>query len=577
MTTYDASDDEQLGSSDPVVDGRYQIWPEGADKPKAYTRTTTHAGAIEDSRLLILHYGRQVAMAMAARPDYVELVLATDPNDKAALNKLCEKAVEAVGGNVRSNRGTAAHGFMARVLTHDKNVIVPASMLPDIDAMKGCLEAHKLTVIPDLIEVVLVCDELGVAGRCDLICVTEDGELAVVDHKTGDGLEQYGALKTAMQLAIYAHATTIYDPITRTHKPMPLVRQDVAYALSRPLGSDRCVLIEVDIVAGWKYAFELVPQVRAARNHGKRKTDSMFRVLDPPVVDGPRRTLSKEEAISGTEADTTPEVQDATQMIVETFTATVVEPDITPAQLLPTEPLRTWIVRRLEALKKHQHGSAANALKTRWPRGVPGFLGDHVHTDAELRAVAVVLDVVEADFGVAVGETNPETVVKLDQRTDAFVAALTPKAPPLSDIPDEGRLMSPEDIKALGTAIARLDPAVRPVLDSWVKEARELGVGFKITDKPTQRRFEIYRALIRLAALVEPDDCDLVKATIGSVIPDFGMPTDSIGYALGTLTIDEAVRLSDTATAVRRDPPVLTYDPDNGRVAWATPKSPEGD
>jgi hypothetical protein len=58
----------------------------------------------------------------------------------------------------------------------------------------------------------------------------------------------------AVQLAIYAHADTIYDPATKTHEAMPPVDQDKALVIHLPAGKATCTLYEVDIAAGWEAA-----------------------------------------------------------------------------------------------------------------------------------------------------------------------------------------------------------------------------------------------------------------------------------------------------------------------------------
>jgi hypothetical protein len=378
-----------------------------------------------------------------------------------------------------------------------------------------------------MIEVVLVCDELGVAGRCDLVCVNLDGEMVVVDLKTGDGLEEYARLKTSIQLAVYAHASTIYDPASRTHQPMRNVRQDVAYALHRPLGTDTCQLIEVDIVSGWKYANH-VTGTREARNHGNRTgPDCLFKVVADPA-------------------------------------------EITPGRLLPTEQLRTWILERLDTLKA-TNAVAAQAMRSRWPVNVPKFKDGHVHTDAELRALADVLDDVERGFQIGFGATDPKVIARDEGRTEAFVEAIHGGPGPVTLPPepvDEGAPISDEDYESVVAVLNRLDADVRAVLNGWVAEAHKAGVTFSLKANRTRRRHTIYRALIALAPLVDPD-LERVRACIAAVVDDAAQPAIPLGSAIGALTIAEAEQLCDIALAVRVDEPALTYDL-NGGVRWAT-------
>src|SRR5690606_24405228 len=71
--------------------------------------------------------------------------------------------------------------------------------------------------------------------------------------------------------------------------------------------------------------------------------------------------------------------------------------DAIPAAVADLER-RQWVAQRLEALKGHPQ--AAADMRAGWPAGVPGFLGGHQHTPAELAAVIARLDAVEARYGL---------------------------------------------------------------------------------------------------------------------------------------------------------------------------------
>lgn len=572
--TIDLEVADELEAEQLIVNGRYYIHPADGGKPKLYTRATSWAAMLEDSDQLRDWRCRRVAIGLGMRPDILAMVQATPADDKDSLNVYCEEAARAAGSLERANWGTAAHGFFSRI-NRGETLNVPPSLLADVQAAIDCLHRHGLTPVSDMIEQVLVCELLGVAGRDDVICVDSNGELIVCDLKTGDKLVEYAALQTAMQLAIYANSDTVYDHETRTHRPMPNVSKTVAYAIHQPLGTETCKLIKVDIAAGWKYASEVVTAVRAARNHGKRKSDSMFSVVPEPAT----WTFSG-TAYNGTDAEVTVVPEPVVRMIAtggnvvnyNGVRATTVDVSAemvhkATAETAETEAdpsLRDWILGRLKALDHGDHANARAAMKARWPHGVPGFRGGHQHTKTELDAIRMVLDVVEADFEIPFGESDP-TIVAPEP-----VAVVGRKLPPLID---EGPTVVRGATMDIFARIDALHPDVKMVLDGWAREAHAVGRNFSLKLVASRRRWNIYEAILALAPLIEFSDdavdTDLVRATIALVVADVAMPTTSIGEALGVLTIDEAARLVDIAKAVAADPPALTYDPGTGAVRWA--------
>src|SRR5690606_25497180 len=76
------------------------------------------------------------------------------------------------------------------------------------------------------------------------------------------GSIEFGALKIAMQLAVYSRSV-LYDPATRERTPLE-VDQDRAIVIHLPAGQGRCELHWVDIAAGWE-AVQVATQVRQWR------------------------------------------------------------------------------------------------------------------------------------------------------------------------------------------------------------------------------------------------------------------------------------------------------------------------
>ena len=95
--------------------GRYLIKPAGGGKPKAYTRATTWAKALDDQGGLINWSMRMCALGLVTRKDLYAQVAAARKDDRDALSKLVENAKEAGGGSEGAGLGTAEHKFTERV------------------------------------------------------------------------------------------------------------------------------------------------------------------------------------------------------------------------------------------------------------------------------------------------------------------------------------------------------------------------------------------------------------------------------------------------------------------------------
>lgn len=387
-----------------------------------------------------------------------------------------------------------------------EDVVVPDPWKADVEAYRQALVDAGLTVEPGLVERVVVLEQMGCAGTLDRVYRTADGRLVIGDVKTGQSLD-FSALSIAVQLACYANADTLYDLLAETHEPMVDVDKTTALVVHVPAGQGTAEVLEVDIAWGWQRA-ELAGAVRESRSAAKRKGVVMkpYDVTRWPGIVPPESEPQSPVGLTAP-GDSNP---------------------ITPG-------FREHVLARLERFKG-QHGT--EPLAKCWPAGVPGMKGDHVHADAELQRIVDALETVET----------------------------TMKAPE----PDEGRAMEPQDVAAVVARVDRLTAEQRAVLNGWAKEANAAGVGFNLRLVPSQRRFEIYRACLRLAELIDGDDLDLCRATVAAVVLDVAQPAVPIGTALGSLTISEAELLVRVAEATRTENPALVYALD-GAVTWRWP------
>lgn len=235
--------------------GRPLVVPPGGGKPIPYTRCTTYVGAMEDNYNLARWQQRMVALGLADRPDLV-LAAAAHRDSKDKLNEICAGALDASQARAKAEIGTALHKFTEPIDRGQLPGNVPEAYRADLDAYQQATAWLEIVGI----ERFTVQDELKIGGTHDRT-VRYQGRDYIADIKTG-GIE-YGALKIAQQLAVYAHSV-LYDP--RTHERTPLdVDQEWALVIHLPAGEGRCELHWIDIAAGWE-AVQVSTQVRAWRS-----------------------------------------------------------------------------------------------------------------------------------------------------------------------------------------------------------------------------------------------------------------------------------------------------------------------
>jgi hypothetical protein len=181
------------------------------------------------------------------------------------------QAIDAAEGKRGAHLGTAIHRFTEQ---HDAGTLkwseIPSRWQPHVRKYEEMHEALGLKI--ETIETMIVRLDLhiGVCGRLDRLRRCPDGRLIVDDLKTGRNAPM-GLDEIAIQLAIYANAEWIFDPVTMAYLPMPEeVRKDVALVSWVPVDNpDAGEVIPVDIEWGWRAA-QVVAWVLEYRNAAKR-------------------------------------------------------------------------------------------------------------------------------------------------------------------------------------------------------------------------------------------------------------------------------------------------------------------
>jgi hypothetical protein len=139
---------------------------------------------------------------------------------------------------------------------------------------------------------------------------------------------------------------------------------------------------------------------------------------------------------------------------------------------------------------------------------------------------------------------------------------------PRPRVDDEGEPLTDGQVAELKQRAGAIDPQARAVLDVLAKAAKDADRPFSIGAGPSRRRWHIYRALLRLGDHFGAElEADHVRATLALVIPEAAQPAVELGPAIGSLTVDEAMRLVQAAIAVIDQRPAI-HIADDASPTW---------
>jgi hypothetical protein len=256
-----------------------------------YVRTTTFIDVIEDKSQLMTWKSRMTLVGAALEPSLLDDVLVhwddlerAEPKseeEKAAknwLNRRAESATKRAGSDDKAERGTYLHGLSELV---DQGIALPDDVsFEDVCDMDAYRQATFDLVDIVLMERLMVLHEFRVAGTPDRVSsikpgvtlIAPDGhvfspeERIITDLKTGT--VEYGALKMAMQLAIYSRSL-VYDPETGEGAQVGNLNQDWGIIMNLPAGTGECELLWADLRMGWR-AVRVAREIRQLRSEGRK-------------------------------------------------------------------------------------------------------------------------------------------------------------------------------------------------------------------------------------------------------------------------------------------------------------------
>jgi hypothetical protein len=222
--------------------GRPLIIPKTGGKPVAYTRATTIANSLDDPAALTAWKMRMAAIGLTVRSDLL-LAISAAQEDKMAINRYIEDAMEVAGASRAATIGTALHSFAEKIDLGQDFGPIPDEWAADLVAYQKATE--QLNKI--FIEQFCVLDKFKIAGTPDRV-VEYKGERFIADIKTGR-IDHPNNI--AIQLAIYANGSP-YDIATGRRGSWGDVNKDKAIIIHLPAGTGLCKLVWIDIAEGWK-------------------------------------------------------------------------------------------------------------------------------------------------------------------------------------------------------------------------------------------------------------------------------------------------------------------------------------
>lgn len=576
--------------------GRYKVVPPEGGKPKGYTRATTVAKALDETSNLMAWKQRMTALGLVARPDILATIATLDPEDRNGLNKHCERAAEAGGATARRDLGTAIHKLVERKIA-DPSWKVPELYARDVEAIITAVDRAGYDIVTEYSEVVIVLDRLMIAGTADLILRRRsDGMLVIADLKTGSSVT-YGALAFSIQLAVYATGDCIYvqgaapDGSQDERRPMPAIDRTTALILHCEPGSGTCSIYNLDIARGAE-ALEVAMAVREWRTAGKSKKDPLLVPLttveasedsvthvafedgessnssdDAEVGPAPETT---EPPTSSNDADAEDSTPSASASTGSGDTATgdgAGGPSAVGTSPEPSTTRLEWILRRIELIRAAGH---TRSIGLAWPKDgtlpKPGDVrkGSAEWTSDQLLEVDKILAAVEAKFEMPFDEPDPEftsprheTIAERKEAREVALAEADARPAPLVASTHDGTDVDQDDIDNIRGVLAELDPALKAHVIGWSKQAQEAGTAWNIGKSRQRRRYAISAAAIALTEhvdLTEDDPDELVRAAL-RFITDGPVDGHPVGAVLGTLDVDQAMRLGDVLNTA-----VVTFD-----------------
>jgi hypothetical protein len=480
--------------------------------PVEYRRPSSFT--VKDRKFLEDWQQQRVAVGVAGDTGLARRLLQADASgDTKKLRSLAKDAARLGGATAKADLGTAWHTELELSITHPARC-VPVEFAVGIAAIGEALRLAGLTVVPELVERMVVNDTLGVAGTFDL--AASDGEQVLIgDLKSG----RVGSFDQAIQLATYASMEWLFTPgraddgSEDVRVAMPKVSQTTGFILELDTEKARCRLHWVDLEPAHRALGMLVEL-------GRMERLDVFSIARPAVI-ARTELLAKQAAVRDRHR-------------------------IPPADLV-SDDWRGWAADRISKLIDL---GQADLVAECWPAGVPTLKSGDPIWIYEGELIAAAIATAERNAGQPFPDIEPGA---------EYVS--TRPAPPARHRGGlvEGDLVDDTAVLEANRGAARLTAAAKQWVGQVLDDAHRGGRPIKLSGpggRASTRRWLICKVLVDIA---ENEDDQLAWALLARV----GVDLDSnmtLGRAFGSLTISEATRLGNLATALRAGQLVPYWD-----------------
>ncbi len=215
---------------------------------------TSVAKICADSYALDQWRKRQVAIGMMLDRSLAERV-AVDPDNREAVDAICDDALRIAGAHSAAERGTQRH--RASELVDTGGELLTEQQREDAAAWRRTLDLHGLEVDREYVEGFAIHPDYLVCGRYDRI-MRYRGRHVLVDLKSGENAVMYPQT-TAAQMALYAHAPLISasvstagdkSEVTEWRRPPEDLDRETGYVVLLGDGDHMGQLWAVDLTGG---------------------------------------------------------------------------------------------------------------------------------------------------------------------------------------------------------------------------------------------------------------------------------------------------------------------------------------
>lgn len=489
------------------------ITPPDGGKPVAYGRFSSHGSVLEDKFALEKWKIRTSAIGLTKREDLFAQLAACPADDSKRLDEIMSQALEAGGGSVGANLGTALHEFTQRVDLGELSINdIAEPWRSDVQAYLNTLDEFNLAVVADLIEVNLVNDDLQLAGTSDRFYLNGDMQLICSDIKTGKQISK-NPLAYAVQLAAYANSM-LYDIETGTRKEIQNVCLDYGYIIHIPANQGRCDIYQVDL----RQAMEAAHLASTVKRWQKR--DDLVRPLNPAPKASkktPRKAAQKAPESSVT---------------------------------VSTTDRNVWVRARIQPVME----ACKNELVALWPADILTPSKTDRWTDPEIDQIVGIIQTLETAHGLTFFPPDP-TAPKPQLSKFSFEPAF-----------DEGGTEDDMIILGVKNRLDFLEPENLKFVQTILADAKTNKTPISLKRK-TVRQTRIVDAIISLSHLASGDDADmqLIRTIVESVRSH--LPDVPLGHIVGTFTTDEAERLEQLAQQIHAGETIINFN-DDGSITF---------